>query len=98
VTDWQLGDRALCIKLGEWTDYRQNGVAPNGSKLPQPGAVYEVDDVIVQFGEVFLHLTGFHEADFYWAKHFRKISDHTPDAEDAETIRLLTGVPVREDV
>jgi hypothetical protein len=28
-------------------------------------------------------------------RRFRKIRPHTPDAEDAETIRLLTGAPAK---
>lgn len=94
--DWQVGDLALCVR--------------RHSKYPpdvRPGAIFSVEAV---WGgcknaenrshiDVALDLVGVPRMDgeiAYWAGSFRKIRPHTPDREDAETIRLLTGAPARE--
>lgn len=94
--DWQVGDLALCVRGGPWD---QNHVAP---EFPVAGRVYLVDYVaIAEFNDgPFLALwlnNGPQNVDgpFWGAERFRKIRPHTPDAEDAETIALLTGTPAR---
>jgi len=85
--NWQIGDLALCIKtfLGE--------------REPQSGGIYTVAslDIHPLDGDLYLGLEGFdHNEGVYWAARFRRIPPHIPDAEDAETIRLLNSdlVPV----
>jgi len=100
--DWQPGDLALCI------DDSDGGVEEGGKvvRLLERGKVYRVEavDVDPAFAEVGLHLEGVPrpwsetwQIEIGWVEtRFRKIRPHQPDAEDAETIRLLTGAPVRE--
>lgn len=97
MADWQVGDRALCV-----TD----AIAGFGfSKLVVIGRVYTVEDVYVGVdgkydGVVALVLRGIRGRRYPGLHHalFRKFSDHVPDEEDAETIRLLNGAPVGEPV
>ncbi len=91
---WQVGDLALCVRA-------------EGTRLAV-GKIYLVSEVWVggTISHGFAHnwtgvglRFGFEERDVNWcATRFRKIRPHTPDAEDAETIRLLTGAPVLEPV
>ncbi len=92
--DWQVGDLALCVA---------NRLRPpfdtTPSKLLRIGAIYTVTAVRWSHGEQCLAL-GLAEVQSrgplgHWrAWAFRKIRPHTPDAEDRETIALLTGNPV----
>ena len=89
--DWQPGDLALCVRGG------LSRFDPT-----RPGAVYTVSDIVFndtdnEYGLAFNEVPteGPDYYGFYTAR-FRKIRPHTPDAEDAETIRLLTGAPVKE--
>jgi hypothetical protein len=95
MSDWQPGDLALCVSRHEsWPDY------------VQVGRVYIVehvwhDSLNLLTGDLgtCLDLIGcerFGDNSAYGAFRFIKVSGHTPDAEDAETIRLLTGKPVPE--
>lgn len=66
-----------------------------GATYTRAGRLYTVSEVLVG-GMYFVGLpTNLRPGRF---SRFRKIRPHTPDAEDAETIRLLTGAPVREPV
>jgi hypothetical protein len=101
--DWQAGDLALCVRGG----YISGPPGPS----PVAGAVYSVTGVTM---ENFWESDGSDTEDValwfedappnergdkcWWAGRFRKIRPHTPDAEDIETIALLTGKPVREPV
>jgi hypothetical protein len=86
--DWAPGDLALCVRT------TQTGAA-------RKGRIYTVREVDVHpySGRVGLLLqevvsqVGWRGG--FLATRFRKIRPHTPDAEDAETIRLLTGKPAR---
>jgi hypothetical protein len=92
--DWAPGDLAWCVAV------------PDSEPAPslRIGALYTVMDIWEgpdQFGELGLALE-LREArpsldgyDGYDPEGFVKLSDHTPDAEDVETIRLLTGKPVK---
>jgi hypothetical protein len=93
--DWQAGDLALCLKVGPW--------ARAGLSGPQAGCFYTVRKVdfgpLVILGQgVRLWLEGWPgetgDASFS-ARRFRKIRPHVPDAEDRETIALLTGKPAK---
>lgn len=81
--DWKPGDLALCVRSG--TSIRAGFV----------GVVTRVEVTPIGTG---LWLSGICSDALtggYHAWRFRKIRPHTPDEEDAETIRLLTGKPVR---
>lgn len=93
-TPWQKGDLALCVKRG-WSIMDPT----------RPGGVYVVERVWINPNGRHLCL-GFVGVDSgtpygtpygqlgFWghrASRFRKIEPHTPDEEDAEIIRLLTG-------
>jgi hypothetical protein len=98
MADWQPGDLALCVntrvvKSGRWIH--------NGGSHLRCGAVYTVKGVYLcpQTGPLCLALREVVSEGVgggFAAWRFRKIRPHTPDAEDAETIRLLTGKPVPE--
>lgn len=94
--DCQVGDLAICV--------RRNEVYP---QQVQPGAIFTVDYIwyiedadgsnkfdlafdFLKVGRVPGNLG-------YWHWNFRKISPHIPDAEDEETIRLLTQMPEKVD-
>lgn len=94
--DWTPGDLALCVKGGGSSYFK--GINENswGDRL-RPGAVYTVRKVEpseLDASVVGLWLVGVSGG--WIASRFRKIRPHTPDAEDTETIRLLTGEPVLE--
>lgn len=96
---WQVGDLALCVRGGLL--FGQTQIARS---LPKAGVIYEVEKVSVEWfiqgTEKALWLKdGPKQADgsSVWPSfRFRKIRPHTPDEEDAETIRLLNGAPVGE--
>jgi hypothetical protein len=91
MSDWQVGDLALCIAemfddAGEPSDI-------------SPGSIHTVTEILrgsfdwrsgLHFA-VALGLQGWPH--LYDADDFRRIPPHTPDEEDAETIRLLNGQP-----
>ncbi len=84
--DWQPGDLALCV--------RRN---PKGHDNTKEGGVYAVTGVVCNGLKVGLRLEGVEHHNLgSCTTRFKRIRPHTPDAEDAETIRLLTGAPVRE--
>lgn len=93
--DWQPGDLALCVLGGYIAGLK-------GGEHPQGGRVYTVEAVGMAFFVGGRHLLALklidgpanYDLSREWAAYrFRKIRPHTPDAEDAETIRLLTGKP-----
>jgi hypothetical protein len=88
--DWQPGDLALCVR-----DYRGPDSVPTEWSV-RVGGVYTVE-VYDPFNGGYLELVEdpdkFSPDGAAWdADSFRKIRPHQPDAEDAETIRLLNGV------
>ncbi len=93
--DWQAGDLALCVAL------TIRNLRP--SRILRLGAIYTVTGTRWSNKEQCIALS-LAEAksngplgDWHSAV-FRKIRPHRPDAEDAETLRLLNGQPVRETV
>lgn len=102
--DWQAGDLALCVALAADAVFVIEGRQP---LAPGPiiGLCYTVTavsrahdcfgrpGVALKFAEIAQRHP---RAAGYNAICFRKIRPHTPDAEDAETIRLLNGAPVLE--
>ena len=92
--DWQPGDLALCLS--------RDGGGYYSAPYIEAGQILEVSEVEVIACALALGFEGrpiirgaFGRCG-YDARCFRKIRPHAPDAEDAETIRLLTGAPVRE--
>jgi len=95
--NWQAGDLALCVAL-----YDGGGIDPLPTNL-KIGGVYTVERVfrgVDLFGNTHLGLCLAEVCPVILGGHgfvadlFRKIHPHTPDAEDRETIELLTGKPV----
>lgn len=89
-TPWQKGDLALCV--------RSPRIQPGKTQV---GRIYQVERVWVHPIGLALAFVGVDNGaprgrGFYGhaASRFRKIEPHTPDEEDAETIRLLTGANV----
>lgn len=97
--DWKPGDLALCVRGGEITDCDCGGCHAAGWRAGETLVV-----TAVGYGPAFGHTICHHPALRLsggrngLARRFRKIHPHTPDAEDAETIRLLNGAPVKEPV
>ena len=90
--DWQPGDLALCIAAqNPWFVFHPT--VPG----PQNGQLCEVRDVVINPADNVQHLSfvEYGPRDCFEAIRFRKIRPHTPDAEDAETIALLTGKPAQ---
>lgn len=90
--NWQVGDLALCIER-DW----QGGPSVGSVNRVQFAGCFSTHELIArvdQPGEPGVWL-GFYAfpGDGFHASCFRKIAPHTPDEEDAETIRLLTGQP-----
>lgn len=95
--DWQAGDLALCV-ADELPGF-------GFCTLVVIGRVYVVEEVYVGVGGkhegvLALVLKGNKGRNYPGLHHalFRKLRDHTPDAEDEETIRLLNRQPVGEPV
>lgn len=89
--DWKPGDLALCVRnLSPRVPVRRGGVY----------RVRKVWDAIYGPPRKAVGLDFDHYADdrAIASRCFRKIRPYTPDAEDAETIRLLTTTPHKETV
>ncbi len=92
MSDWQVGDLALCIS----TRHRKFS---NAATRVRRGAIYTVERVgtKVHFGtDVALQIAGAptRVSGYGWpSTMFRKIHPHAPDVEDRETISLLNGKP-----
>lgn len=91
MSDWHAGAMALCVAPnGRW-------VAPGYPDVngPRSGSVSTVASLERCPGDECLYLC-FVEwpGEAFNSKYFRKIDDHVPDEEDAETIRLMNGAPV----
>jgi hypothetical protein len=83
--DWKPGDLALCVRG-----------CPVGLDDTKPGAIYTVGHVTSALdysGRVLYLKEAPHRGSGSRDYRFRKIHPHTPDEQDAETIRLLNGVP-----
>ena len=96
MADWKPGDAALCIKATPCPVF--------GPVTLVEGRTYIVRAVKTgacrTTGYVGTGLKVIGNEDFGWHNsiRFQKAPNHTPDAEDAETIALLTGAPVKEPV
>ena len=101
--DWQPGDLAILVTEG--TIRCPNcGRRQTGEYNPPHGAVREVSGIgfctddyspeeVARHGHCYLPDLHFPDGTSGHSSRFRKIRPHTPDAEDAETIALLTGKP-----
>ena len=97
--DWQVGDLALCVKGGAFDGAR-------ASAHPKAGQVVTVHGMGVLITPAFpkgvlamrsMDLPPNVNGGHLWrADRFIKVTPDEADAEDAETIRLMTGAPVRE--
>jgi len=101
--DWQAGDLALCVRGGRIVcpSHPRRGIH-TGKNAPPVGAVKTIayvgntvfpSGVVCRCGQL-----SFSDGTYSVATRFCKIRPHTPDAEDAETIRLLNSAPVKEPV
>lgn len=97
--NWQAGDLALCIETaGESPTSAERAAGVRGCVK---GGIYQVERVITWLGKAGLVLAGnpsSHETKAYIATAFLRIPPHAPDAEDRETIALLTGKPATVEV
>lgn len=91
---WEVGDLALCIKVGAWS---LDGAGP------ATGSVCRVSAIDRNSDDGFLYL-GFEEwpdspwgADRFRASRFRKITPPKADEFDREVIDLMLGKPVPVD-
>ncbi len=95
MSDWQVGDLALCVT---------REIAGFGfCSIVAVGRIYVVEDIYVGTGPkydgvVALVLQGV-RGGRYPGLHsglFKKLDDHAPDEFDREVIEQMTGAPVRE--
>jgi len=97
--DWQPGDLALCVRGGYL-------YGDSFGPFPKAGAVYTVAGKSKFASVSFLLVEGAPDnvdshrnwGPLWDAVRFRKIRPYKADEEDRETIRLLTGAPVKEQV
>ena len=91
--NWQVGDLALCVYDGPWgSSHHARRV---DAECPKKGSVNAVRALaLCPRGDLALQFVEYPSDVAFDARAFRKIAPHTPDEEDAETIRLLTGQPV----
>lgn len=94
MSDWEKGDLALCV-----AEFVPSPGHSDAHPDVRPGRVFTVDAVLT-FRSIPALVLRDHPSDHPSASHaaegFRKISPHAPDAEDAETIKLLNRKPARE--
>lgn len=90
MSDWQVGDLALCVKLEPWRLSGTNG--------PRSGHIYRVDVVTVNLwgetGLIFHSLPSLGYRGGWNANRFIKVTPPEADAFDRETIDLLNREPV----
>ena len=91
---WQKDDLALCV-----AEFVPSPRHANPHPAVKPGRIFTVDAVLNYRGVLALVLRD-HPSDHpngsHGAEGFRKIKPHEADEEDAETIKLMGGKPVRE--
>jgi len=85
--DWQVGDLALCIKLGPWRDVI-------GPKCGEVRAVRGVGRDPIGVGLWLEGYPGKLRSDGFSASRFRKITPPKADEFDREVIDLMIGKPV----
>lgn len=91
--DWKPGDLAMLVRSGRVPCPVLHAFVHTGRSCPPPGAVREV-------AETYRSACGcpalrFSDGTAAAALRCKKLRPHAPDEEDAETIRLLNGKPVR---
>lgn len=92
MADWQIGDLALCVKLGPWMHTLSGDMT-----IQDPvkgGGVYTVSWVGEQDSATILWFEGCGNTgdDCYFASRFRKITPPAADEFDRETIALMNRV------
>ncbi len=94
--DWQIGDLALCVKVGQWKRYGTNTVDEAPIRC---GGVYVVRAIGTFDGHRILWLEGIGgelTGSAFIASRFRKITPPEADEFDRETIALLNRDPAKE--
>ena len=93
MTDWKVGDLALCVKLD---------MAPSRLRI---GAVYTVRDLNEDWldtecglGLVLKEVDAGPSYDGFTADKFRRLAPHTEDEDDREVIAHMIYAPVSHDV
>lgn len=90
MSDWQVGDLALCIKLGGWVATKDNSPWNPGSV--RCGGVYTISSVRAGIHvPVALMFVGEPKRQ-YDASRFRKVTPPAADEFDRETIALFNRV------
>jgi hypothetical protein len=94
---WKSGDLAMCVHVEKGRG--ASGYYAAGHSKMRKGGIYHVEEVVFVFGVCGLVIENHYSAKphrGFLAAAFKRIPPHTPDAEDAETIRLLNGIPAKE--
>lgn len=96
MSDWQVGDLALCVRAtGEPWKYLP------GTPAMRAGSIYSVDgvvDICGQCGLIFQEHPSSHPQRAFCASAFRKITPPAADEFDREVIEQMNGAPVGEPV
>lgn len=95
MSGWQVGDLALCIKIGTWRTVTSMKEIRNG---PRPGSIHQVSAVAFPDdigGSAALYFDEFMPGRFN-GRRFRKVTPPKADEFDREVIEHLTGAPVKE--
>ncbi|MBL9070433.1 MAG: hypothetical protein JNM03_10630 [Sphingopyxis sp.] len=98
MSDWQVGDRAICV-----TEYLPGFGSTTRVSV---GRIYQVEGLYISRAEgkykgvLALVLVGVRGVKFDGFHHglFRKIDDHVPDEFDREVIEQMKSAPVVEPV
>ena len=99
MSDWQKGDLALCIKVGEWRRLGEFGDLGGIDNGPRAGMTLTVSEVL-SFGNgqalKFVDFPDQPEAGWkgYNTTRFRKITPDKADEYDREVIDLMAGKKV----
>lgn len=101
MSDWQVGDKALCVKLGQWRGTMTGRLLIGPA--PKPGCLYTVSwagpsrstgSASLEFAEIATPRTRKGLPTPWRASRFIKLNGYAPDEQDDITIALLTGKPV----
>lgn len=99
MADWQIGDLALCVKVGLWVFRYDSGKKVPGVFGPRAGQKLTVRKVTCGPDGVALKFSDFpdYRQDDHWrgysARRFIKVTPDAADAFDREVIAALTGAP-----
>jgi hypothetical protein len=89
VSDWAVGDLAVCVKDGAWEFEQCSAPSDVEDKGPRKGQMLRVSDVVQMRGEIWLHFPDFDWCDVYLHSRFRKILPDKHEACESEFVTLL---------